>query len=66
MKKKLSIDVERLVADCGGVNLVHVMTGIKRTAFYSMFRRKRMTTDQLAAILANFKTINIRDYVVEK
>ena len=66
MKKKLSIDVERLIADCGGVNLVHLMTGINRTAFYSMFRRKRMTTDQLAAILANFQTINIRDYVVEK
>lgn len=66
MRKKIAIDVERLINDCGGVNLVHLLTGINRTAFYSMFRRKRMTTDQLACILACFETINIRDYVVEK
>ena len=66
MKKKISLDVERIVADCGGVNLVHLRTGINRTALYSIFRRGRMTSDQLASILAEFSTINFRDYLVEK
>jgi hypothetical protein len=66
MSKNLSMDVERLIADCGGPNLVRLRTGIKRTAIYSIFRRGKMTTDQLAAILTEFPLINARDYVVEK
>ena len=66
MKKKFAIDVDRLVGDCGGVNLVHLVTGIKRTAIYSIFRRGKMTSDQLASICFNFPQIDIRDYVVEK
>lgn len=66
MKKNVGLDVERLIAECGGVNLVFLRTGIKRTAIYSMFRRSRMTSDQLASILINFPSINVRDYVVEK
>jgi hypothetical protein len=66
MKKKIRLDVERLVNDCGGVNLVQVMTTINRTAVYSIFRRGRMTSDQLAEILATFPSINVRDYVVTK
>lgn len=66
MRKKLRIDVERLVEDCGGVHLVQTMTGIGRTAIYSTFRRGKMTTDQLANILTVFKHINVRDYVIEE
>ena len=66
MRKKHVLDVVRLIEDCGGVNLVHTMTGINRTAIYSIFRRKRMTSDQLAEILVSFPSINIRDYVAEK
>ena len=66
MTRKIRLDVHRLVEDCGGVNLVHTMTGINRTALYSIFRRGKMTTDQLAQILRVFSQINIRDYMVEK
>ena len=65
MKKKLRIDVDRLVRDCGGVHLVQSMTGIGRTAIYSIFRRQRMTSDQLAAILNVFRNVDIREYIVE-
>lgn len=66
MSRKYSIDVERLVEDCGGPALVSLRTGIKRTAVYSIFRRGKMTTSQLAAILAEFSTIDIRDYVSDR
>jgi hypothetical protein len=63
MPKKAGIDVARLINDCGGVQMVSVMAGINRTAVYSILRRKRMNTDQLAAIIKVFKRVDIRNYM---
>lgn len=64
MIKNPHIDVERLIRDCGGVNAIVSFTPIGRTAVYSILRRKRMHTDQLASILSVFKTLEVKDYLV--
>lgn len=59
------LDVDRLINDCGGVNMVKLRTGIPRTAIYSILRRGKMSTDQLAALLYHFNA-DVRDYMVQK
>jgi hypothetical protein len=64
-KASAYINVEKLIEDCGGVQTVSQVTGIQRTNVYSIIKRRRMNTEQLASILAVFGNINIRDYLVK-
>ena len=55
-------DVRQMIADCGGATSVSSLTNIKRTSVYSMLRRRRATTDQLAELKAAFPTLDFNRY----
>jgi len=63
MSENGKLDVERLIADLGGVARVAEMTDSPRTAPYRWLRTGRIGSDKLVMIKASCPEIDLDDYI---
>jgi len=66
MKTTQRLDVTRLIADLGGPGFIHKVTKLERTNLYGCMRRGKMTSDQIAVLLAHWPSLDLRRYITEE